>query len=109
VVNLYEDDKVIRLGLTRLSGNGSHLRQQIALLWKERDPRFADGEQNLENNQTVPSAARDVEIIGGRTRTRTLDPLIKSQIAMRRYKDLAVKYKISQIRGIQSQWLATRL
>jgi hypothetical protein len=32
------------------------------------------------------------EINGGRTRTRTLDPLIKSQVAMRRYKDLAVKY-----------------
>src|SRR5262249_54067261 len=37
----YKDDKVIRLRLTRLSGDGSHLRQQIALLWKEGDPHFA--------------------------------------------------------------------
>jgi hypothetical protein len=40
-----------------------------------------DGGRKLENNQTVPDAARDkyLKSLGGRTRTRTLDPLIKSQ------------------------------
>jgi hypothetical protein len=32
------------------------------------------------------------QIVAGRTRARTLDPLIKSQVATRRHKDLAVKY-----------------
>jgi hypothetical protein len=46
------------------------------------------------------------EIIGGRTRTRTLDPLIKSQLSTRGNKDLAVKYRQTRalnINGLQTE------
>jgi hypothetical protein len=41
------------------------------------------------NETSAPRCA--VEMIGGRTRTRTLDPLIKSQLASLKYQRLARK------------------
>jgi hypothetical protein len=40
-----------------------------------------DSEEKLENIRTVPDATRDkwLKSLSGRTRTRTLDPLIKRQ------------------------------
>ena len=53
LTRLNEEDKVIRLRLTRLSGDGGHLRQQIALLRKERDPHFAfEGSSTSRTSKT---------------------------------------------------------
>jgi hypothetical protein len=55
----------------------------VAKLERAEADKATYGEQKLQNTESVrfvlPRKAKIVEIVGGRTRTRTLDPLIKRQ------------------------------
>ena len=80
-------------------GNAPSNHSGSKIPWEPSTTRSARGCHPCLRYDSLPmSPVRTTDFAGGRTRTRTLDPLIKSQVADKA-KDLAVKIQNTQEYG----------